>query len=86
MRLLLFLWNGLSLSQDIKATQFLLNSLDLDAGPEHAINGDKTKSGLIDLYSEQQKIYDGLLRENELVDLIAIINKRAQSIAKQKPS
>ena len=79
---------GFAFSQDIKDAQVLLNSLGFDAGQGDGINGSKTKSALIEFYLSQQKIYDGVLSENELADLMNFIDAQAQtqSTVSQTPS
>lgn len=65
-------------SQDVKDAQVLLNSLGFDAGSEDGISGDKTKAALIEFYASQEKTFDGILGENELVDLLNFIDAQTQ--------
>ena len=77
---LLFLMSGTTgyaFSQDVKDAQVLLNSLGYDAGVEDGISGNKTKAALNDFYSSQQKAFDGVLNENELIDLMDFIDSQA---------
>ena len=60
--------------------------MGFDVGPEDGINGDRTKSALIELDSSQQQIYYRVRSDIEFVDLTDFSDTRvkAQSIESQK--
>ena len=61
--------NATPVASDVTAAQTILNHLGYNAGPVDGVYGRKTEAALQNLFTYQGQKYDGVLDENEMLEL-----------------
>ena len=57
----------------VKGSQYMLNQLGYEAGTEDGIKGKNTINALTKFYTDNNKVFDGTIDENELIDLKSFV-------------
>ena len=57
----------------VRGSQYMLNQLGYAAGTEDGIKGKNTIEALTKYYADNNKVFDGIIDDNELIDLKASV-------------